>query len=843
MRAFIASVSALAIFANLSCGATLSRAVIEHHPRIELTVIEPQVVERSDPFPPPWTRAPERGAESFVAFLGQSSGPTIDAAKQEAMRDLLSAVSNFVSVEVESESLDIATQDTQDVRSVVKTRSGSKIEGIKADEIYWERVAASPSAADSVNFRYFVHARVPKVEIVRARAKKLAERREKSGKRTVVILPFRPVLTTPDLTPLANAFAEELGRRLAGVPNIHVADAGIVAALLAGGKSDSEAESLEAVRDAFLPDVVIAGGYQLHEKKLRVTFAVHEAGKNEPAVAAPIERTYDKLFELQDALIEAIKKELGAVDFKTEARPAANTENRLAAFELYHQAYALYSAGQNQGAIDRLLKALQLEPDYAEAHLRLGRVRERMGRYGFVPPLGPTGASGAGHAQGAQLNPLVLQPASCVDWALISAEPREVFLSAIERPADQFTAPDADALSTRENVDHIFGAISFLAQGGATAEPAVSNPAKTAIGSYYQAYRSARARGDERLVQEVLLVIADLMARVDRYDHALYFYRAVESYGVTRQDLHLLSLARFGQGRVARLRADYPAAEALLLDALRNRGVLGEKPYLLEIFNELGGLAVEMSDYKKARVYFKRALQIAEELDDPYFRAVLANNLGALNYLGGDAIQAARDFDRAYEYLKNIKEAEGQIAAGLNVARASSGRGDLDRARAYIDEAQRIVRETAQESRLAAVHAERAQLAMTSGDRLAAIRELLRGWTIERRLDRLTEMLRAGNSVIAAEYYLLSGGASGGAGENVWSACLRDEAHQLLTGGYGSDSSSLARRYWRRYSYGYRGYYEAPAYYQQDNYRAVPGGGLAHLYALMNAEALARIGQ
>lgn len=843
MRAFIASASALLIFANLACSATLSRQVIADHPRIKLTVVEPQVVERSDPFPPAWTRSLERGADSFVAFLGQSSGPTIDAAKQEAMRDLLSAVSNFVSVEVESESLDIATQDSQDVRSVVKTRSGSKIEGIKADEIYWERVAASPAAGESINFRYFVHARVPKVEIVRARAKKLAERREKSGKRTVVILPFRPVLTTPDLTPLANAFAEELGRRLADVPNIHVADAGIIAALLAGGKIDSEAESLEAVRDAFLPDVIIAGGYQLHEKKLRVTFAIHEAGRAEPAIAAPLERSYDKLFDLQDSLIEAIKKQLGAGEAKTDAgSPAsgASSENRLAAFELYHQAYALYSAGQNEGAIDRLLKALQLEPDYAEAHFRLGRVRERMGRYGFVPPLAATNPNTNTQIPGALLNPLILQPAACVDWALISPEPRDAFLSAIERPADQFTAPEPDALSTKENVDHIFGAISFLLQGGATAEPGVSNPAKTAIGAYYQAYRSARARGDERLIQEILLATADLMARVDRYDHALNFYQTVERYGVTRQDLHLLSLARFGQGRVARLRANYPAAEALLLDALRNRAVLGEKPYLLEIFNELGGLAVEMSEYKKARVYFKRALQIAEELDDPYFRAVLANNLGTLNYLGGDAIQAAQDFDRAYEYLKNIKEAEGQIVAGLNVARASAGRGELDRARAYIDEAQRIVRETAQESRLAAVHAERAHWSMTSGDRLSAIRELLRGWTIERRLDRLTEMLRAGNSVIAAEYYLLSSGA----GENSWSQCLRDEAHHLLLGGYGADPSTLSLRYWRRYVYDYRGrYYAAPSYYQEVRYRAAPHEGLAHLYALMNAEALARIGE
>src|SRR5262245_8103165 len=93
------------VLADAACAARLSRDVIAHHPRIKLTVVEPQVVERSEPFPPSWTRAPERGADAFVAFLGQSSAATMDAAKDEAMRDLLSAVSNFVSVEVESESL------------------------------------------------------------------------------------------------------------------------------------------------------------------------------------------------------------------------------------------------------------------------------------------------------------------------------------------------------------------------------------------------------------------------------------------------------------------------------------------------------------------------------------------------------------------------------------------------------------------------------------------------------------------------------------------------------------------------------------------------------------------
>lgn len=822
-RLLFASILALI---SLSCSASLSREVIANHPRIKLTVVEPQVVERSDPFPPPWTRAPERGADAFVAFLGQSSATTMDAAKQEAMRDLLSAVSSFVSVDVESESLDIATEKSQQARSVVKTQSASKIEGIKADAFYWERVAVSPLATESVNFRYFVHARVPRAEIIRARAKKMASRKEASGKRTIVILPFRPVLATPDLTPLANAFAEELGKRLADLPNVRIADAVIVQALLAGGKGDSDAEAIEAVRDAFLPDAVISGGYQLHEKKLRVTYSVFEAGSGEPKVGAPVERTYDKLFDLEDALVDALRKELGAPASRTEAPTVPS--RKLAAFELYNEAYALFRGGKNDDALERLNKALAIDPAYADAHFRAGRVLERLGRYGFIPPV-------SGDAS--LVSPALLHPGACVSWEQISDQPREEFLSAIERPADAFTAPSGSP-PVHENVDHVYGAIEFLMKGGSVASPGVPLPARTAIGSYYHAYRLARGRGDSKLEADVLLAVADLLVRVDRVAQGSVIYAALEAQATAANDLHLLSLVHFGQGRVLRLQALYAPAERKLLDALGERAVFGEKPYLLEIMNELGGLEVEASEYRKARYYFKRARRIADDLDDAYFRAVLSNNLGVLDYLSGDAISATANFDRAYEYLKNVQEAEGQIFSGINVAQASAGRGELDRARAYVDEAQRIVRGTAQESRLSAVYQARGQVALRSGDRLGALRDLLRGWTIERRLDRLTEMLRMSNAVIAAEYYEL---AAQKTPTYFWPQCLQQEMHTLFMAGYGGDPTSLDVRFWHRYvSEEYIDYAPFMPFYAQ-NYRHVPAVGVSALYMTMNAEALARI--
>lgn len=826
MQRALASLLAFLVLFSQACTTQLSREVIQHHPRIQLTVVEPQVVDRSEPFPPVWTRAPERGAESFVAFLGQSSGDSMEAAKAEAMKDLLSAVSNFVSVEIESEFLDLATDKSQSIRSVVSARSASRVEGINADAFYWEKVATSPRGLEVANFRYYVHARVPKVEITRARAKKLAERKNLSGKRSVVILPFRPVLATPNLQPLAYAFAEELSRRLADAPNIQVADSAIVGALLEGGKNKSEAEALEAVRDTFLPDVVISGGYQLHEKKLRVTIALHEPGKKEPRILAPIDRAYDQLFDLQDVLVATIKTELGAVGAKSSVEQEA--PRSLPAFEAYHEAYALFQQGRNDDALARLAKALELEPSYAAAHFRRGRIFERLGRYGFVPPVAGGPAVG--------IDPLLLQPASCVPWSEISAEERTAFMTTVERPADDFTDPKT-RVSENENVDHIFGAMLFVLGGGAAADPGVPANSTSAAGAYFQAFRAARAAEDGALEKQVVLAFADLLVRLDRLMSASALYAELQRT-LDAEDLHLKSLIRFGQARVARLSGQYPQAELYLFEALADRTVLGEKPYLLEIFNELGGLKVETAEYPKARLHFRRAQQLAEELGQPYFQAVLANNVGVLDYLAGDAIAASREFDRAFEYLKNIGEAEGKISSSLNIARASAGRGDGERARTYLQEAQRLVRGTAQESRLASIYEERGQQALSRGQSRDALRDLLRGFVIGHRLDRLNDVLRTSNAVLAAQYYYLA------ALPNVDQAlCLQQEAHNILSAGYGYDGSSLAN-YWLlgwRYADRYGDDYYYDPYAPQPSYRRAEAKGLSYLYTLLNAEALVRL--
>src|SRR5262245_50720211 len=128
----------------VGCGPKLPKELIANHPRIKVEIVKPQVVEASAPIPPVWTRRLERGAVAYVPFAGQSAASSMDAARTQAMDDLLGAVSSFVSVDIETEFEAIesetkrgGTSDSSlEVRSSVKTRSRSKIEGVHPDEEY-----------------------------------------------------------------------------------------------------------------------------------------------------------------------------------------------------------------------------------------------------------------------------------------------------------------------------------------------------------------------------------------------------------------------------------------------------------------------------------------------------------------------------------------------------------------------------------------------------------------------------------------------------------------------------------------------------------------------------------
>src|SRR5205823_3792376 len=104
-----------------------------------------------------------------------------------------SAVSSYVGTEVEAEveSIESASssggvsKEQQELRSRIRTRSRAAVKNVKSDGEYWEKIVASPLTPADASYRVFVHARVPRAEILRARLEKQAARQAKSGRRSV----------------------------------------------------------------------------------------------------------------------------------------------------------------------------------------------------------------------------------------------------------------------------------------------------------------------------------------------------------------------------------------------------------------------------------------------------------------------------------------------------------------------------------------------------------------------------------------------------------------------------------------------------------------------------------
>lgn len=830
-------------FVIFGCAPGLSRETIRNHPRIDVTVLEPQIVERSAPFPPPWTLRPDRGAVAYVSFIGQASGSSIDQAKADAQRDLLAAIASFISVEVDSEFEAVERESQQggqssasfEARSLVRTKARAELQGVRPDETYWEKMIASPLSPGDVSYHFHVYAKVAKEEIGRARLKKLLARQQKSGKRLVVVLPFQAVLASADLEPLAQAFAEELSRHLGASPELHASDPGLVRALLAGSRSGSESETLETVRDALLPDSIVSGNYQLHQGRLRVTYTIHKAS-GAPVVKS-IERPYAELFRLQDELIAAISSEVGAVAGKAAAtpRPADETANRLAAFEAYHGAFALYQAGQNDAAIQQLQRALQLQPRYFEAQLRLGRVLERLGKYGRIPPIQAADAPGTGS--------WFRDP--CTPWHEITGEPRETFLTTAEAAAIAGEAAPL-TLPTGANVDHVLSAALYSIGGGTLAEPDVAPIPDSAAGAYWNALAIALESGDLRAEAEALLALAELALKVDRVARAEQLFNHVHAWAAKEGRLHERSLAAFGLGRASRQRGDLRLARHWLDQALADRALLGEKPYLVEIYNELAGLAVELSDYATAYHRYSQARRLADDLQDDYLRAVLANNLGVLLLINGETLRAERYFSQAWDYLKDLDEKEGQISSGLNVGHLAGLKGDPERALAYLREAHRIVGATQQEGRLAQIYDHRATSALSRGAATAALRDLLRGWALYDRGGRSLESLRLRANAAVADYHAWLGDSSAPSLAATRLRCVQETLGDILLLGYGNDRPGLSWLHYvppSRYSRGgyYPGEYHPAMMREQPQPRLYAPQGLSFHYATLNGEVVARL--
>lgn len=739
-----------------------------------LHALGPTTLESSAPISPEWVMRSTSQDSAALSFVGQSNAPTLDAAKGRAERDLLAAISSYVSVDVESDMQDVSWSNNgnegQSIRSTTKTKTSAALSQIRPDGYYWERVASSPLAIDSADYRYYLHASVSKAELTRVRLTKLASRKSSSGKQIVAVLPFRTAggsTTAVDL--IARGLFEETGRLLARADSLHLAEESVVRSAI--GDATQEVERAERVRNALLPDWLVRAAITSHGTRLRIS-AVIEDG-SERAQTITLIRPASALSSLSVELSRAIAQKIGARGTENSARrPPAKTDDDF--FRAYHEAGIKFQSGALDEALASINKAIELSPAHAPSHLRLGRILERFGRFAKIPPSQPqpyaeeylyhclpdtqlaeqkaqqflyaraqqfaAGKTGAGtQPWWDEQTPLVDQ---VLDGALASMEEKE--------PGKPYVSSGVQIFSFDDPPEWVEPRVRNVDEDSVEDEP----PAiKSAVEAYARAEQLASQQKDERTSMEAALALADLSARVDRFDYALWLYRRVQNFAERTKDPHFESLAHYGRAIIYRKKALMIPARAELYLALESRAKLGEKPYILEIYNELGSVASSLSEYDAAEAFYRLALRIADELSSDYLRSVLANNLGAVEYARGRTTEAAERFQRAADRLTDLRESEGRITATMNLAAALGLRAELDPASLLYAEVDRLIGATQQEGRIAELALHRGGSEINRGKFTEGLEALATSFRLYQRIGRKTDSYRARDAIYAAEYY------------------------------------------------------------------------------------------
>jgi eukaryotic-like serine/threonine-protein kinase len=201
--------------------------------------------------------------------------------------------------------------------------------------------------------------------------------RTRAGRPSVAVLPFRFRTAQPEDRFLSLALAEAVTNRLASSCELVVRP---VASVLRYGETD--VEWTQVARELNV-DHVVEGTIQKMGSKVRVLVQASRACDASPYHSSRHDGDMGDLFSLQDRIADAV---FGAFlpGTKTDAEPAVPpTENPLA-YELYLRAAERivhmnrYDTGS---AIEMFSRAVEIDPDFADAWGRLAQAYSQMGMH------------------------------------------------------------------------------------------------------------------------------------------------------------------------------------------------------------------------------------------------------------------------------------------------------------------------------------------------------------------------------------------------------------------------------------------------------------------------------
>ncbi len=350
---------------------------------------------------------------------------------------------------------------------------------------------------------------------------------------------------------------------------------------------------------------------------------------------------------------------------------AAAGEAVSAAAQTWREAGALYSASDTAKAIDAFEQALELVPTDPDAANGLAGLYERVGRLEEAQALYESILDNAGRTdpvwKAKALGNLGLMAVSRGQWDVAEGNVRQA-MEIFEEQGDQESV--AKALVNLGQINQETGDMdqsrSYSKRGLALAR------------------QLKMPKGEATALANLGYV--DMLE--DDFDGARdYFQQAseiMEAQGMKTE----LGMIYINQTRILSIENKMPEAEAMARQALVVAREMDSRIVEAGAYNHLGNIARDRGDLDEADRYQQMAIQIFDGLDNPAQLARQYQAWGMTAEARDDLPEAIKRYEQSLDVLNRIDAPSRQGNVLLTLARVSGRAGNMEKAAAYLDEAQ-----------------------------------------------------------------------------------------------------------------------------------------------------------
>ena len=198
----------------------------------------------------------------------------------------------------------------------------------------------------------------------------------------LIVLPFKLLRPDAEIDFLGYSLPEAITESLAGLETLTVRSPAAAARLAADNRD------LSAIAAEARVDMILLGTLLRAEDQIRVTIQLVEAATGTVILSRNTQSALTNIFKLQDELTEQIVEGLAVPLTSRDAqRRHRDVSTSAEAYQLYLRATHICEGSSSPARLttarDLYLRCVELDPKYAPAWARLGRVHRVLGKYGY----------------------------------------------------------------------------------------------------------------------------------------------------------------------------------------------------------------------------------------------------------------------------------------------------------------------------------------------------------------------------------------------------------------------------------------------------------------------------